>query len=146
MSYPFRCFPSLRGCLLKMNYHRKQSLRKCSRVVECADENQVHFNVPPFLKLPPRQPERRKQNYNYFLVLDFEATCDSPVNVMPQEIIEFPVLKVNGETFETESIFHSYVRPVANPELTDFCKQLTGITQDIVDDHPVFEDVFEFYN
>lgn len=48
-----------------------------------------NFIPPPFLKLPPRTFERKKQNYDYFLVLDFEATCDSPITVVPQVIINF---------------------------------------------------------
>lgn len=46
-----------------------------------------------------------------------------------QEIIEFPVLKVDATTFDVTDKFHEYVRPVYNPKLTDFCTQLTGITQ-----------------
>ena len=42
------------------------------------------------------------------------------------EIIEFPVLKVNGKTFEIEDKFHRYVRPTVNAELSCFCTQLTG--------------------
>ncbi len=38
-----------------------------------------------------------------------------------QEIIEFPVLKVNAKTFETESVFHQYVLPRVHPELSSFC-------------------------
>ena len=41
-----------------------------------------------------------------------------------QEIIEFPVLKVNGKTFETEAQFHQYVQPDVNKELTDFCTEV----------------------
>uniref|UniRef100_A0A8D1FI12 Exonuclease domain-containing protein n=1 Tax=Sus scrofa TaxID=9823 RepID=A0A8D1FI12_PIG len=54
------------------------------------------------------------QRYHYFLVLDFEVT----------EIIEFPILKLNGWTMEIESTFHVYVRPVVHPQLTPFC---TGV-------------------
>lgn len=32
-----------------------------------------------------------------------------------------------------ESEFHAYVRPVQNPILSDYCKNLTGITQDLID-------------
>ncbi|KAF8571401.1 hypothetical protein P879_05333 [Paragonimus westermani] len=41
-----------------------------------------------------------------------------------QEIIEFPVVKVNAQTLLSESEFHHYVRPVVHPELTDFCTEL----------------------
>ncbi|RWS23663.1 ERI1 exoribonuclease 3-like protein [Leptotrombidium deliense] len=49
------------------------------------------------------------------------------------EIIEFPVLKVNSKTFQIESVFHTYIKPKINPELTIFCVKLTGILQETVD-------------
>jgi len=68
-------------------------------------------------------------------VLDFEATCqkDKPLNC--QEIIEFPVVPVNLRTKEilTDKIFHYYVKPEVNPKLTEFCTELTGITQETVE-------------
>ncbi|XP_064476395.1 ERI1 exoribonuclease 3-like isoform X2 [Ornithodoros turicata] len=86
-----------------------------------------------------------KQKYDYFLVLDLEATCERERAPRPQEIIEFPVLKVSGHTFEIESIFHEYVRPKAHPVLSSFCTELTGIIQDMVDGQPVFEDVLQMF-
>ncbi|XP_077550051.1 snipper isoform X3 [Haemaphysalis longicornis] len=83
-----------------------------------------------------------KQDYDYFLVLDFEATCSQQKGVpSPQEIIEFPVLKVSGLTFETEAVFHTYVEPEAHPQLTPFCTELTGIVQDMVDGQPHLTEV-----
>ena len=38
-------------------------------------------------------------------------------------------------------VFQSYVRPVINPKLSEFCKTLTGIEQEVVDKADVFEDV-----
>ncbi len=83
---------------------------------------------------------------DYFLVLDFEATCDNATKVKPQEIIEFPVLKVNAKTMVTESIFHTYVRPTAHPILTPFCTKLTGITQDKVDGQPTLVEVLDEFH
>uniref|UniRef100_A0A2K6FXF5 ERI1 exoribonuclease family member 3 n=1 Tax=Propithecus coquereli TaxID=379532 RepID=A0A2K6FXF5_PROCO len=40
-----------------------------------------------------------------------------------QEIIEFPILKLNGRTMEIESTFHMYVQPVVHPQLTPFCTE-----------------------
>ena len=51
--------------------------------------------------------EIKPQNYDYFLVLDFEATCDDQRRIAQSEIIEFPVLKISGRTFECESTFHT---------------------------------------
>ncbi|UXI16591.1 hypothetical protein NH340_JMT02534 [Sarcoptes scabiei] len=65
------------------------------------------------------------QNYDYFLVLDFEATCDQkPID--PIEIIEFPALKFDCKTFEIVDSFHQYVRPLIHPKLSNFCIDLTG--------------------
>ncbi|XP_069837304.1 ERI1 exoribonuclease 3 isoform X1 [Dendropsophus ebraccatus] len=82
------------------------------------------------------------QRYHYFLVLDFEATCDKP-QIHPQEIIEFPILKLNGRTMEIESTFHTYVQPVVHPQLTPFCTELTGIIQEMVDGQPTLSQVLE---
>ncbi|ESN94704.1 hypothetical protein HELRODRAFT_164590 [Helobdella robusta] len=86
-----------------------------------------------------------QQRFDYFLVLDFEATCEQNAKIQPQEIIEFPVLKVNGTTWETESIFHQYVRPVHHPRLTTFCTELTGIIQNQVDEQPDFIETFRLF-
>lgn len=48
-------------------------------------------------------PSFRPQTLDYFLVLDFEATCDNEAQPDPQEIIEFPCLKVSAKTFEVEA-------------------------------------------
>ena len=80
---------------------------------------------------------------DYYLVLDFEATCDQGKAPKPQEIIEFPVLKVNAKTLTTESVFHTYVQPTAHPILTPFCTELTGITQDKVDGQPTLAEVLQ---
>lgn len=71
------------------------------------------------------------QLYDYFLVLDFEATCEKAQlsTTFQQEIIEFPVYKVDGKNFEVEGVFHSFVRPEINTEITNYCSTLTGITQ-----------------
>ncbi|KAH7970443.1 hypothetical protein HPB49_006881 [Dermacentor silvarum] len=74
---------------------------------------------PTYLSAAATLPQ---QAFDYFLVLDFEATCSAEKGIpTPQEIIEFPVLKVNGRTFETEATFHTYVQPQAHPQLTAFC-------------------------
>jgi len=87
-----------------------------------------------------------QQNFDYLLVLDFEATCDKEGQIFPQEIIEFPVLKIDTKHFEIESHFHRYVRPEIHPELSSFCSNLTGIIQDMVDDEAPLKDVlYDFH-
>lgn len=43
--------------------------------------------------------------------------------------VEFPAVLLNTSTGEVESEFHSYVQPQERPTLSEFCTQLTGITQ-----------------
>lgn len=93
--------------------------------------NTSHFNK-----------KRKTQKFKYFLVLDFEATCDE-VYFPEMEIIEFPCLKVDSNTFNVISTFHRYVRPVRHPILTPFCSNLTGITQDMVKNELSFPEVLD---
>lgn len=75
----------------------------------------------------------RRQVFDYFLVLDFEATCDSGGKKVVNEIIEFPVLLVDGKSLEEVTCFHQFVRPRICPTLSAFCVNLTGINQGTVD-------------
>jgi len=43
--------------------------------------------------------------------------------------VEFPAVLLNTLTGEIESEFQFYVQPQEQPVLSEFCKQLTGITQ-----------------
>lgn len=75
-----------------------------------------------------------KDDMDMFLcMLDFEATCDANPDFSPQEIIEFPVILYNATKQEIVDEFHFFCRPQKQPKLTEFCKQLTGITQQDVD-------------
>merc|ERR1712048_873984 len=53
-----------------------------------------------------------------YAVLDFEATCDDGRQLLPQEIIEFPIVLVHGRTGKVLTEFRTYVRPVHHPRLT----------------------------
>lgn len=78
------------------------------------------------------------QPFEYYVVLDFEATCDRGKAPEPQEIIEFPSVLLSGETFEVLDEFRSFVRPKYNRLLSPFCLELTGITQDQVNGANLF--------
>jgi inhibitor of KinA sporulation pathway (predicted exonuclease) len=62
-------------------------------------------------------------------VIDFESTCDQPVNLQATEIIEFPAVLMNLNMPKLEGSFQTYVRPDCHPQLSQFCKLLTGIQQ-----------------
>ncbi|TRM61740.1 ribonuclease H-like domain-containing protein [Schizophyllum amplum] len=96
-----------------------------------------------------------KQNYDAFLVVDVEGTCMQGTNFSyPNEIIEFPVCLMRwrdkgadgtASVLEVVDTFHSYVRPTWRPVLSQFCTDLTGITQSQVDASPPFPDVLRSF-
>jgi inhibitor of KinA sporulation pathway (predicted exonuclease) len=77
---------------------------------------------------------------DYYLIVDLEATCsdDGAVPRDEMEIIEIGAVMQSARTFENESEFQSFVRPVRHRELTKFCTELTGIVQADVADAPGF--------
>ncbi|XP_048567837.1 ERI1 exoribonuclease 2-like [Triticum urartu] len=79
------------------------------------------------------QGHELQQDFDYFLVVDFEATCEKDARIYPQEIIEFPAVLVDAATGRLESAFRRYIRPKHHPVLTQFCRDLTGIRQEDVD-------------
>ncbi|RXN31734.1 ERI1 exoribonuclease 2 [Labeo rohita] len=83
-----------------------------------------------------QRPSVCKQRFSFLIVIDFESTCWREKNSFGQEIIEFPAVLLNVSNGEVESEFHSYVQPQEHPVLSDFCTELTGITQDQVDSAP----------
>ncbi|KAL7616047.1 hypothetical protein Lser_V15G04238 [Lactuca serriola] len=95
--------------------------------------NRVQY--APFTMFPQGYPcdYNQHQEFHYFVVIDFEATCDKERNPHPQEIIEFPSVIVSSVTGQLEACFQTYVRPTCNQLLSDFCKDLTGIQQIQVD-------------
>ncbi|GFR99455.1 ERI1 exoribonuclease 2 [Elysia marginata] len=74
------------------------------------------------------------QRFSYLIVIDFESTCWENDKLRPQEIIEFPAVLLNTHTGQLEDEFHFYVQPSEFPILSSFCQQLTGISQDTVDE------------
>lgn len=89
----------------------------------------------------------QKKYTDFYIVIDFEATCEEPNPPgFFHEIIEFPAILVNAETNEIVSEFHHYCRPRKNPILSDFCKQLTGITQIQVESASTFETVLKRFD
>lgn len=69
------------------------------------------------------------------LVLDLECTCEQNVVLTPSEIIEIGAVigLLTPDTFTVISEIQIYVRPIIHPILTEFCNQLTGITQATVE-------------
>uniref|UniRef100_G3Q7C5 ERI1 exoribonuclease 2 n=1 Tax=Gasterosteus aculeatus TaxID=69293 RepID=G3Q7C5_GASAC len=73
------------------------------------------------------------QIFPFLIVIDFESTCWREKKNSTQEIIEFPAVLLNTSTGEIQSEFHTYVQPQEHPVLSEFCTELTGITQSQVE-------------
>jgi len=87
-----------------------------------------------------------EQKFDYFLIMDFEATGDVK-DSSTWEIIEFPCVILNARTRETEAEFREYVKPTRHKALSDICKQVTKISQETVDIARPLPEVLEtFYS
>jgi len=80
-----------------------------------------------------------------FIIYDLEATCweGRPPNKV-QEIIEIGAIALNPYGEVTGS-FNKFVRPVVNPNLSLFCRQLTSIEQEQVNRAKEFPQVIEHF-
>jgi inhibitor of KinA sporulation pathway (predicted exonuclease) len=93
--------------------------------------------------MPHRAAARAKSN-NY-LVIDLEATCWKGNQPAQNETIEIgAVVFSQGQGVVSE--FQAFVRPKLNPELSEFCRELTGIEQAEVDSAKAFPEVFGKFN
>ena len=69
------------------------------------------------------------------IVFDLELTCGEEIELDQREIIEIGAVQLN-EKKEVVAYFHSFAKPVKNPILTKYCKELTHIAQCEVDRAP----------
>lgn len=79
-----------------------------------------------------------------FIIVDLEATCEKDNRDFINEIIEIGAVKIIGDKEPTVvETFCSFVKPTLNPILTDFCKKLTTIKQEEVDNAEPFPRVLK---
>ena len=78
--------------------------------------------------------------FQYVLFLDTEFTCwensqrDSwPDPDFPAEILQIGIAVYDNTTKNTVSEYVSFVRPALNRELSDYCKNLLGLSQQTID-------------
>ena len=90
---------------------------------------------------------QKRDRYDYFVVVDFEATCEERnVPDYPHEIIEFPGVLLDGNLGTVVDSCQYYCKPIINPQLSEFCKTLTGIQQETVEAAQTFPVVLEQFN
>jgi len=109
-----------------------------SKLAELQPKKNGSVDAAPSESSPSADPG--SADFDSFAVLDFEATCEQDVQMNPQEIIEFPIVLVDGQTLEQVDEFRTYVLPESHPKLTKFCMDLTGIQQTDVDSAPRWTD------
>ena len=80
---------------------------------------------------------------SYFLIVDLEATCSNDGSIPSQEmeIIEIGAVILNRSTWQIDSEYQQFIKPVRHPNLTKFCTELTTITQQNIDYVPTFPEV-----
>uniref|UniRef100_A0A1I7TQ97 SAP domain-containing protein n=1 Tax=Caenorhabditis tropicalis TaxID=1561998 RepID=A0A1I7TQ97_9PELO len=81
--------------------------------------------------------------FDYLIAIDFECTCVEIIYDYPHEIIELPAVLIDVREGKVISEFRTYVRPVRNPVLSEFCIQFTRIAQETVDKAPYFREALE---
>jgi inhibitor of KinA sporulation pathway (predicted exonuclease) len=79
-----------------------------------------------------------------FILIDLEATCwpKEPLTTNVSEIIEIGAVLIDDK-FNIISEFDYFVKPVMHPMLSDFCKTLTSISQENVDNALEFPEIIK---
>ncbi len=81
----------------------------------------------------------------HFIIYDLEATCwKHPRASFIQEIIEIGAVKIN-QYAEVVDTFCEFIKPVHHPTLSPFCKELTSIQQEDVENAREFAEVAETF-
>lgn len=78
----------------------------------------------------------------HYIIVDLEATCWEGRTKNKNEIIEIGAVLINEEQ-EIVSEFQQFVKPLQHPILSEFCMELTSITQAEVDAALYFNEVLE---
>jgi len=77
-----------------------------------------------------------------YIILDLEATCWEGHDKSRNETIEIGAVKINSNQ-EIESEFQKFIKPIRYPKLSEFCKNLTTITQEQVDNAEYYYEVIK---
>jgi 3'-5' exoribonuclease 1 len=79
-----------------------------------------------------------------YIIFDLEATCWQEKHKHVSEIIEIGAVKIDNSKQIIDE-FNAFIKPVLQPQLSEFCKNLTSIEQSDVDRAQRFPDVIENY-
>lgn len=79
-----------------------------------------------------------------YIILDLEATCWQGKALAPNETIEIGALCINRHQ-EILGEFNQFIKPAQSDILSDFCTELTSITQDMVEHASYFPEVIKHF-
>ncbi len=80
-----------------------------------------------------------------FIIYDLEATCwKGRPRTLVQETIEIGAVLIN-EYGEVLGTYNKFIKPVLNPLLSSFCRELTSISQEQVNRSNKFPEVIESF-
>ena len=85
-----------------------------------------------------------RQSYDFMMIVDVEHTFSHDGSIPPEEreIIELGAVVVDIKSSEIIDEFSALVKPQRHPQISNFCSQLTGITQSELDNSKNFKTVF----
>ena len=85
--------------------------------------------------------------FKYFLIIDVEATCckDNSFPVNEMEMIEIGAVLICADSLTKLDEFSTFIQPQRHPKLTDFCTNLTTITQHDVDHAPYYPEAINTF-
>jgi 3'-5' exoribonuclease 1 len=79
-----------------------------------------------------------------YIIFDLEATCWEGDRTRQNETIEIGAIKINEEK-EIIDAFSMFVKPKIDAQLSDFCKQLTTISQEDIDRAKSYDEVIQAF-
>lgn len=79
-----------------------------------------------------------------YLIIDLEATCWENQRKDISEIIEIGAVLLD-DYYKILSEFQAFVKPISSTVLSEFCKNLTSITQEDIDHAEIFPVVFKSF-
>jgi 3'-5' exoribonuclease 1 len=80
------------------------------------------------------------------IIFDVEATCwEKGSSIDRMEIIELGAARLATPDFGIIDTFSTFVKPVKEPFLSDFCTQLTSVRQADVDSAPLFPEALDLF-
>ena len=130
-----------------MGIKPKKTKAELKKQLKNAEKKAIQASKDTLIAAIQKERDAKPQPFDYYLVCDVEGTCcEDSGFTFESEIIEFPVILVRGSDLEVLDIFHRYCRPLLNPKLSDFCLELTGISQETVDGAQPFDVVYKEFN